>query len=79
MMIQFLIRLLIMKQLQIQTIQIQMLLVTLTVSSIIDQKTITNDNALYNEDDDRRDNCGGTGVLKVDTIKDQYNTRNYCR
>ena len=26
-------------------------MVTLTVSSIIDQKTITNDGALYNEDD----------------------------
>ena len=44
-------------------------LVSLTVSSIIDQKTITNDGALYNPDDDVVVTGGGTGaLLKVDTI-----------
>ena len=44
-------------------------LVSLTVSSIIDQKTITNDGALYNVDDDVVVTGGGTGaLLKVDTI-----------
>ena len=44
-------------------------LVSLTVSSIIDQKTITNDGGLYNVDDDVIVTGGGTGaLLKVDTI-----------
>ena len=44
-------------------------LISLTVSSIIDQKTITNDGALYNVDDDVVVTGGGTGaLLKVDTI-----------
>ena len=44
-------------------------LVSLTVSSIIDQKTITNDGALYNVDDDVIVTGGGTGaLLKIDTI-----------
>jgi len=44
-------------------------IVSLTVSSIIDQKTITNDGALYNADDDVVVTGGGTGaLLKVDTI-----------
>ena len=44
-------------------------IVTLTVSSIIDQKTITNDGALYNEDDSVEITAGGTGAsVKVGTI-----------
>ncbi len=44
-------------------------LVSLTVSSIIDNKTLTNDVALYNVDDDVVVTGGGTGaLLKVDTI-----------
>ena len=44
-------------------------IVTLTVSSIIDQKTITNDGALYNEDDTVEITAGGTGAsVKVGTI-----------
>ena len=44
-------------------------LVSLTVSSIIDNKTLTNDGALYNVDDDVVVTGGGTGaLLKVDTI-----------
>ena len=44
-------------------------LVSLTVSSIIDQKTITNDGALYNPDDDVVVTGGGTGaLLKIDTV-----------
>ena len=44
-------------------------LISLTVSSIIDQKTITNDGALHNVDDDVVVTGGGTGaLLKVDTI-----------
>ena len=44
-------------------------LVSLDVSSIIDQKTITNDGGLYNVDDDVIVTGGGTGaLLKVDTI-----------
>ena len=44
-------------------------LISLTVSSIIDEKTITNDGALYNVDDDIVVTAGGTGaLLKIDTI-----------
>ena len=44
-------------------------LVSLTVSSIIDEKTITNDGALYNEDDTVEITAGGTGAsVKVGTI-----------
>jgi len=44
-------------------------LVSLTVSKIIDQKTITNDGALYNEDDQVEITAGGTGAnVKVGTI-----------
>ena len=44
-------------------------IVTLTVSSIIDQKTITNDGALYNEDDTVEITAGGSGAsVKVGTI-----------
>ena len=44
-------------------------IVSLTVSSIIDQKTITNDGALYNEDDTVEITAGGTGAsVKVGTI-----------
>ena len=44
-------------------------LVSLTVSEIIDQKTITNDGALYNEDDQVEITAGGTGAnVKVGTI-----------
>ena len=44
-------------------------LVSLTVSSIIDQKTITNDGGLYNVDDDIIVTAGGTGaLLKIDTV-----------
>ena len=43
-------------------------LVSLTVSSIIDQKTITNDGALYNEDDTVEITAGGSGAsVKVGT------------
>ena len=45
------------------------ILVSLTVSSIVDQKTITNDGALYNEDDTVEITAGGTGAsVKVGTI-----------
>ena len=44
-------------------------LVSLTVSSIIDQKTITNDGALYNEDDTVEITAGGSGAsVKIGTI-----------
>ena len=44
-------------------------LVSLTVSSIIDEKTITNDGALYNEDDTVEITAGGTGAsVKIGTI-----------
>nr|BAR29707.1 putative structural protein [uncultured Mediterranean phage uvMED]BAR29756.1 putative structural protein [uncultured Mediterranean phage uvMED]BAR29801.1 putative structural protein [uncultured Mediterranean phage uvMED] len=44
-------------------------LVSLTVSKIIDQKTITNDGALYNEDDTVEITAGGSGAsVKVGTI-----------
>ena len=44
-------------------------LVSLTVSSIIDEKTITNDGALYNEDDTVEITAGGSGAsVKVGTI-----------
>ena len=44
-------------------------LVSLSVSSIIDNKTITNDGGLYSEDDDIALTAGGTGAtLKVGTI-----------
>jgi len=44
-------------------------LVSLTVSEIIDQKTITNDGALYNADDQVEITAGGTGAnVKVGTI-----------
>jgi hypothetical protein len=45
------------------------ILVSLTVSSIIDNKTLTNDGGLYSADDDVVVTGGGTGaLLKVDTI-----------
>ena len=44
-------------------------LVSLTVSSIIDEKTITNDGALYNEDDTVEITAGGSGAsVKIGTI-----------
>ena len=44
-------------------------LVSLTVSKIIDEKTITNDGALYNEDDTVEITAGGSGAsVKVGTI-----------
>ena len=44
-------------------------IVSLTVSSIIDQKTITNDGALYNEDDTVEITAGGSGAsVKIGTI-----------
>jgi len=44
-------------------------LVSLTVSEIIDQKTITNDGALYDADDQVEITAGGTGAnVKVGTI-----------
>ena len=44
-------------------------LVSLTVSEIIDEKTITNDGALYNEDDTVEITAGGSGAsVKVGTI-----------
>ena len=44
-------------------------LVSLTVSSIINQKTITNDGGLYSVDDDIIVTAGGTGaLLKIDTV-----------
>ena len=44
-------------------------LVSLTVSKIIDEKTITNDGALYNEDDTVEITAGGSGAsVKIGTI-----------
>ena len=44
-------------------------LISLTISSIIDQKTITNDGALYNEDDTVEITAGGSGAsVKIGTI-----------
>ena len=44
-------------------------LVSLSVSKIIDEKTITNDGALYNEDDTVEITAGGSGAsVKIGTI-----------